>query len=67
MEPLGVVPARCLVIEDTVTGVTAGVAAGCTVWGYSPPEAGHDTPLALRAAGAALVFADMADLPGMLG
>ena len=32
---LGVEPARCLVIEDTVTGVTAGVAAGATVWGLS--------------------------------
>ena len=66
MEQLGVLPARCVVIEDTVTGASAGVAAGCTVWGYSPPEAGHDTAAALRAAGAALVFADMADLPGML-
>ncbi|RYY64483.1 MAG: HAD family phosphatase, partial [Comamonadaceae bacterium] len=41
---LGVPPARCAVIEDTVTGVTAGVAAGATVFGYSPPEAGHDAP-----------------------
>jgi len=66
MEPLGVVPGRCLVIEDTVTGVTAGRAAGCTVWGYSAPEAGHDTPVALRAAGASQVFGDMADLPSLL-
>ena len=36
--------ARCAVVEDTVTGVTAGVAAGATVFGYSPPEAGHDAP-----------------------
>ena len=28
---LGVDPARCAVIEDTVTGATAGVAAGATV------------------------------------
>ena len=67
MEPLGVVAARCLVIEDTVTGVTAGVRAGCEVWGYSPPEAGHDTPVALRAAGAARVFPAMAQLPLLLG
>ncbi|TNF58472.1 MAG: HAD family phosphatase [Burkholderiales bacterium] len=32
-------PARCLVIEDTATGVRAGLAAGATVWGYCP--AGH--------------------------
>jgi len=33
---LGVAPARCLVIEDTATGVQAGLAAGATVWGYDP-------------------------------
>lgn len=41
---LGVDPKRCAVVEDTVPGVTAGVAAGVTVFGYSPPEAGHDAP-----------------------
>jgi HAD superfamily hydrolase (TIGR01509 family) len=66
MAPLGVTPQGCLVVEDTVTGVTAGVRAGATVFGYSPPEAGHDAPAALKAAGASLVFADMADLPALL-
>jgi beta-phosphoglucomutase-like phosphatase (HAD superfamily) len=55
------------VIEDTSVGATAGVAAGATVFGYSPPEAGHDSPAALRAVGAMAVFADMAQLPGLLG
>jgi HAD superfamily hydrolase (TIGR01509 family) len=64
---LDVDPTRCAVIEDTVTGVTAGVAAGATVFGYSPPEAGHDTPAMLRAAGAVAVFAGMADLAALLG
>ncbi len=63
---LGVDPKRCAVIEDTVTGVTAGVAAGATVFGYSPPEAGHDAPQALRGAGAVGVFVDMGALPAML-
>ncbi len=63
---LSVDPRRCAVVEDTVTGVTAGVAAGATVFGYSPPEMGHDAPAALRAAGAATVFTDMADLPLLL-
>jgi beta-phosphoglucomutase-like phosphatase (HAD superfamily) len=57
---------RCLVVEDTVTGVTAGVAAGATVFGYSPPEAGHDAPAALRAAGATTIFTAMRELPGLL-
>ncbi|TWO70719.1 HAD family phosphatase [Caenimonas sedimenti] len=63
---LGVPAGRCAVVEDTITGVTAGVAAGATVFGYSPPEAGHDAPLALRAAGAQEVFTDMADLPTLV-
>jgi beta-phosphoglucomutase-like phosphatase (HAD superfamily) len=63
---LGVDPVRCAVIEDTITGVTAGIAAGATVFGYSPPEAGHDAPQALRSAGAFRVFGDMAHLPGLL-
>ncbi len=63
---LSVDPRRCAVVEDTVTGVTAGVAAGGTVFGYSPPEMGHDAPAALRAAGAVAVFTDMADLPRLL-
>ena len=63
---LAVDPRRCAVIEDTVIGVTAGAAAGATVFGYSPPEAGHDAPDALRAAGAALIFTDMAHLPHLL-
>lgn len=64
---VGIAPARCLVIEDTVTGVTAGVAAGATVFGYSPPEAGHDAPAALLAAGAARIFTKMDDLPALAG
>lgn len=63
---LGIAPHRCVVVEDTVPGVTAGVAAGATVFGYSPPEAGHDAPDALRAAGASLIFIDMAELPVLM-
>ncbi len=60
---LGAAPARCLVVEDTPTGVQAGVAAGATVWAYCPPGGTAD---ALRAAGAQQLFARMDDLPGLL-
>ncbi len=54
---------QCLVIEDTTVGVTAGVAAGATVWAYCPlPEAGP----ALLQAGANRLFASMAELPTLL-
>lgn len=66
MERLGVRPEQCLVIEDTVTGATAGVAAGATVFGYSPPAAGHDGGAALRAAGASAIFTDLSELPALL-
>jgi HAD superfamily hydrolase (TIGR01509 family) len=38
---LGANPARCLVIEDTSTGVRAGLDAGATVWGYCPEGHGR--------------------------
>lgn len=60
---LAVPPAQCLVVEDTPTGVTAGVAAGATVWAYCPdPVQGE----ALRAAGAQRLFSDMALLPALV-
>ena len=63
---LGVAPARCAVVEDTVTGATAGVAAGATVFGYSPGGLGHSSAQALRAVGVAEIFTDMAALPQVL-
>ncbi len=59
---LQVDPRRCAVVEDTVTGITAGVAAGAVVFAYLAQ--GDAAPL--RAAGASEVFTDMADLPALM-
>ena len=59
-------PKRGAVVEDTVTGAMAGVAAGATVFGYSTGESGHSGPEALRSVGAQQVFSDMKQLPALL-
>ena len=63
---LAVDPRRCAVVEDTVTGAMAGLAAGATVFGYSPGGLGHSSADALRAIGVTQVFVDMASLPQVL-
>ncbi len=65
-QALGVDPKRCAIVEDTVTGATAGVAAGATVFGYSPGEPGHSGARVLRSVGVAHVFTDMRALPALL-
>lgn len=57
---------HCLVIEDSVPGLTAGIRAGATVWGYCPKVHAHASPDELLAAGATRIFDNMADLPQLL-
>lgn len=59
---MGADPARCLVIEDSVSGVQAGKAAGMTVWGFTGGGhyAGRDGQRLLTAAGADRVLARLA-------
>jgi len=63
---LGADPRQCAVVEDTVVGVTAGVAAGATVFAYSPTTSAHVAASALRQAGAHHIFTRMAELPDLL-
>ncbi|WP_326541163.1 HAD family hydrolase [Pseudorhodoferax sp.] len=63
---LGVDPRHCAVVEDTVTGVTAGVAAGATVFGFCPDGPGRSTAASLQAAGATTTFTAMDELPALL-
>ena len=66
-ERLGVAPARALVIEDSLPGVTAAKAAGMTVFGFtggSHCRPGHGERLAT--AGAERVFAEMSELPQLI-
>ena len=60
---MGAAPARCVVIEDSLPGIAAAVAAGMTAVGFS--GGGHCGPghaARLAAAGAAVVVREMAEL-----
>lgn len=64
---LGVDPARCVVVEDSVTGVRAGVDAGARVVGFSPGGPAHTPAEALLAAGADVVVTRLPDLLPLVG
>jgi beta-phosphoglucomutase-like phosphatase (HAD superfamily) len=66
-EQLGVGAGDCIVIEDSVGGVTAGRAAGATVIGLTAAghiQPGHDARL--RQAGAAYVVGSFAELDQLI-
>lgn len=60
-------PDDCIVVEDSVTGVTAAHRAGCTVLGFTGthPHPDEQAPKLLTA-GAGTVFRHMAELPRIL-
>ena len=60
-------PSHCVVVEDSLAGVVSAVAAGCRVLGFSgtahdPAE--HEAKL--TQAGAARIFRQMTELPGLV-
>ena len=60
-------PGQCLVIEDSVNGVTAAVRAGMTVLGFT--GASHCRPGLrdiLASLGCREVFSDLKKLPGLI-
>ena len=66
-EQLGVIPGRCLVIEDSVPGTIAARAAGMTVIGFTgASHAPVDQHERLRHAGAAVVIDRMEGLPELV-
>jgi HAD superfamily hydrolase (TIGR01509 family) len=58
---MGVAPRSCAVVEDSIPGAQAGIAAGMQVFGYAPGgSSGQLSQLGVN------VFTRMTDLPGLL-
>ena len=63
----GYEPKDCIVVEDSVTGVTAAHRAGCHVLGFTGTHPHPDEQAEkLRAAGARKIFSRMAELPQLV-
>jgi beta-phosphoglucomutase-like phosphatase (HAD superfamily) len=66
-ERLGVAPADCTVVEDSIVGVTAAVAAGMPVIGFcGGSHCPEDHTVQVTAAGCSRVFSHMTELASYL-
>lgn len=63
---LGVDPSTTAVIEDSASGIQAGVAAGATVFAFAPVGRSYSPAKQLLAAGAHHVVESMSELPALL-
>jgi HAD superfamily hydrolase (TIGR01509 family) len=58
---MGIAPADCAVVEDSLPGIQAGLAAGMTVFAFQPDEADGRIPAEVT------VLRELRMLPGLLG
>ena len=64
---LGISPQGCLVVEDSVTGVTAARGAGCRIIGFTGTQPNPDAHgRMLAAAGAGPIIGHMDELPALV-
>lgn len=61
-EALSVDIKRCLIVEDSLPGLTAGVRSGATVWAYRP----HPSPTELQDLGVHRMFSQWSEFLSML-
>lgn len=61
-QSMGVPPHRCVVVEDSASGARAAQSAGMRCFGFT-----RGTPAERLTAHGAIPFADMVELPGLLG
>lgn len=67
-QQMGAAPEQCLVVEDSAPGVLAAASAGMEAFGFTggSHHAGAAPGERLKAAGAALIFDDMRQLPQII-